>query len=121
MFFKVAKTQGFIPISLFTSFYVILLLGLRYDILKHLQPALTLTTLSLHHHHHHSFLLNLPQIIHHRVRDDEIYRYLNSVVVVVDASWRYGRHSHVVCTRSMFAVQLYVYERVSRRREIYMP
>ena len=69
----------------------------------------TLTTLSLHHHQHHLFLPNLPQIIHNRVRDEKIYRFVNSVVVVVVASWRYGRHSHLVCTRSMFAVRLYVF------------
>ena len=66
-----------------------------------LQPAQTLTTLSLDHYHHYSFLPNLPQIIHNRFSNEKIYRFINSVVVVVIVSWRYGRHSHLVCTRSM--------------------
>ena len=52
----------------------------------------------------HSFLINLPQNINNRVHDDKIYRFVNSVVVVVFFLWCFDRHSHFVCVHSMFTV-----------------
>ena len=47
--------------------------------------------------------------MHNQGRNDDIYRFANSVVVVVIAFLCYDYHSHLVYVRNMFAVQLYVF------------